>query len=150
PVFSGPHKQPYFCTLAKFGLTPTGQGGCSARTETDYYYYSSDTDSFVAYTPGEPRPADLAYTMTSTGHRVPFIVRRETGVINRAVYRIALLANPDGSSVDPTHPGPEWNGRLAYRFHGGLSVGHSQGIPSRLKKVLAESLLGQGYAVATA
>ena len=40
------------------------------------------------------RPTDLATTQTIEGDTVPFIVRVESGTINRSIYRIAVLDDP--------------------------------------------------------
>ena len=42
------------------------------------------------------RPADLARTTTLDGREAPYVVRIETGTINRAVYQIAMLHDPAG------------------------------------------------------
>src|SRR5262249_4168768 len=43
------------------------------------------------FDPNGRRPADLARTTTTDGHAVDFIVRRERGTINRAIYEIEFL-----------------------------------------------------------
>ncbi len=43
---------------------------------------------------GAPRPTDIAETTTSDGRRVPYVVRIESGTINRSIYRIAILDDP--------------------------------------------------------
>ena len=43
---------------------------------------------------GAPLPADAAMVTTLTGQTVPYVVRIETGTINRAIYQIAMLHNP--------------------------------------------------------
>jgi hypothetical protein len=45
---------------------------------------------------------------------VPYIVRVETGVIDRAVYQIAALY--DGQAPSPLEPDTSWNGKLIYTF----------------------------------
>jgi hypothetical protein len=82
---------------------------------------------FKPFDPSAPRPADLAQTMTSDGRTVPYIVRREMGTINRAVYVIAFLHDPGTPPPDPWTSSPGWNGRLLYTFGGGCRAGYHQG-----------------------
>ena len=56
-----------------------------------------------------------------------FIVRVETGTINRGVYRIAFLHQPGQPLPDPWTEIPGWNGRLVYSFGGGCRTGFRQG-----------------------
>ena len=57
---------------------------------------------FKPYNANAPKPADLAMTTTLDGKTVPYIVRREMGTINRAVYAIAFLHEP-GTPLPRTH-----------------------------------------------
>jgi hypothetical protein len=82
---------------------------------------------FKPFDPNAPRPADLAQTMTSDGRTVPYIVRREMGTINRAVYVIAFLHEPGTPLPDPWTVSTGWNGRLLYTFGGGCRAGYHQG-----------------------
>ena len=82
---------------------------------------------FKPFDPGAPRPADLAQTMTSDGRTVPYIVRREMGTINRAVYVIAFLHDPGTPLPTPWDASAGWNGRLLYSFGGGCRAGYHQG-----------------------
>ena len=45
----------------------------------------------AARDPAAPRPADVATTTTTDGKTVPYIVRVDSGVINRAIYQLAIL-----------------------------------------------------------
>ena len=73
------------------------------------------------------RPPDLARTTTVNGRAVPYIVRLETGTINRAVYQIAVIADPSGPAPSPGSPMAGWNGRLVYTFGGSCMAGYIQG-----------------------
>ena len=104
-----------------------------------------------------PRPADLAQTTTSDGRTVPYIVRREMGTINRAVYVIAFLHEPGTPLPDPWTSSPGWNGRLLYSFGGGCRAGYHQGRSigglTANRSYLEESQVGdyalaRGYALA--
>ena len=72
----------------------------------------------------EALPEDAAFTTTSLGQRVPYIVRIETGTINRAIYQIAVLHNPVSESAPgPLTPPSAWNRRILYSFGGGCIGG---------------------------
>ena len=89
-------------------------------------------------------PADAA-TATVNGQSVPYIVRVETGVIDRAVYQIAALY--DGQAPSPLQPDTSWNGKLVYTFGGGCNSGYHQGTSTG--GVLDDQFLSLGYAVAS-
>jgi len=163
PIFSGPHQHPFVCTVMTSGLgqpipdhPDTGtkvfdasnnvigySRDCSVNTQVVFKYLST-AGTWEDYTPGMPRPADLAKTTTIEGKTVDFIVRWERGTINRFIYSIAMLA--------PHDDGPwrlnkdAWSGRLLYAFEGGVAIGHSQGRPST-SSMLPALALGRGYAV---
>ena len=112
---------------------------------------------FKPFDPSAPRPADLAQTTTSDGRTVPYIVRREMGTINRAVYVIAFLHEPGTPLPDPWTASAGWNGRLLYSFGGGCRAGYHQGRSigglTANRNYLEESQLGdyalaRGYALA--
>ena len=112
---------------------------------------------FMPLDPNAPRPADLAQTTTSDGRTVPYIVRREMGTINRAVYVIAFLHEPGTPLPDPWTSSPGWNGRLLYSFGGGCRAGYHQGRSigglTANRSYLEESQVGdyalaRGYALA--
>lgn len=114
---------------------------------------------FKPFDPSGPRPADLAETTTSDGRTVPYIVRREMGTINRAVYVIAFLHEPGTPLPDPWTATPGWNGRLIYSFGGGCRAGYHQGRTAggltAGRNYLEESQVGdyalaRGYALASA
>jgi hypothetical protein len=65
-------------------------------------------------------------TTTTEGKTVPYVVRREMGTINRAVYSIAFLHEPGTPLPSPWASGT-WNGRLVYAFGGGVAAGYHQG-----------------------
>ncbi len=69
---------------------------------------------------------------------MPYVVRVERGVINRTPYSFASIIGAAG-----------WNQRLVYQFGGGCGTAYSQGSPLGTD-VVDDSLLKQGYAVATA
>jgi hypothetical protein len=87
---------------------------------------NAQNNPYRPFDPNAPRPADLATTTTTDGRTVPYIVRREMGTINRAVYVIAFLHEPGTPLPDPWTSGT-WNGRLLYSFGGGCRAGYHQG-----------------------
>lgn len=178
PVMSGPHQAPFYCETEVFGLGPALDANCSAKTRADYFYRSNLSaaapdgsispesptpgvstvpSQFKPFDPAGPRPTDLAYTTTSEGGTVPYIVRREMGTINRAVYVIAFLHEPGQPLPDPWTSAPGWNRRLIYAFGGGCGQGHRQGgqlrgltEPDHLEPPeLGDYPLAKGYAVAS-
>lgn len=163
PIFSGVHQSPFVCQTKENGLGPATDADCSAHTVIRYYYKSIDkraplpgarpdarakASDFKPYISEVSDPASVAKTRTTTGHDVKYVIRRETGVINRAVYDIELLAAPDDQLPSPWKLGTTgWNGRLVYSLGGGCGAGHRQGV---LSSSVADPLIAEGYAVARA
>ncbi|MEU4396497.1 DUF6351 family protein [Kribbella sp. NPDC023855] len=154
PVISGSHETPYACSTRRFRLVDGSTLGapldadCSIATRIDYAYRSTAGTTKPLPDPAV-RPGDLASTTTSTGETVPFLIRIETGTLNRAIYQIAMLHDP--ATEDPAYHrhGPGWNERLIYTFGGGCRRGwYTQG--SNTGGVLDTEMLGRGYAVASA
>ena len=158
PVFSGPQEQPFICETDAFPLVsgqtlghPLDEESCSIARRVDYAYRSTDEsiDGLQPLDDPRSRPADLATTTTLNDVEVPYIVRIETGTINRAVYQIAMLHNP-ATEPDPDAwtPAAGWNGRLIYTFGGGCVNGwYRQGRTTG--GVADDAMLRQGYAVAS-
>ncbi|MCT2584463.1 DUF6351 family protein [Actinophytocola gossypii] len=166
PVFSGPHQSPFVCETDAFrvpvvgaSLVPVADGSCSAGTRVDYVYRST-SGWFRPLTDLRARPADLARTTNNDGRTVNYIVRVESGTINRGIYELAVLHDP---VTDPA-PGPVarpagWNERLVYSYGGGCRAGYRQGggtetFPPPMGRILTmpspvhDAWLAQGYAVA--
>lgn len=143
PVFSGRQAMPFYCETTAFGLAPAKQPHCAAPAKVSYKYRSK-LGTFLPLADPDHRPADLA-TATVGGRKVPYIVRVETGTVNRAVYETAALH--DGADPTPLEREKSWNGRLLYTFGGGCSGGHHQG--AQTGGVLNDTFLSKGYAVAS-
>ena len=126
-----------------FGLAPASPPECQAPS-TVSYQYKATTGQFKPLADPTLRPADLAMA-TVNGQSVPYIVRFEQGVIDRAVYQIAALY--DGKDPSPFTPDSSWNGRLVYTFGGGCNAGYHQGRGTG--GVINDLFLSQGYAVAS-
>lgn len=171
PIFSGPHQQPFVCQTASNGLGPPLDAQCFAKTAVQYYYKpthptrvdgskswvkalevfaGSPVDipvGFRSYDPQSPA-TDVANTVLSDGRIVPYIVRREIGVINRAVYDIRFLHEPGQPLPSPwSREISNWNGRLVYELSGGCGTTYRQG--TLLGPASHEAILAHGYAVAT-
>ena len=156
PVFSGPHEQPYICATTSFNL-PAGLGNlgapldanCSIATRVDYLYRTT-ANVFAAWPAGSTGyPANLATTTTTLGKTVPYIVRMETGTINRAVYQTTILHDPLAEATPSwKNPPQNWNQRLIYTFGGGCIGGwYRQGASTG--GVTDDFMLKNGYALAS-
>jgi len=163
PVFSGPHQYPFVCNTVSQGLgqpIPDDPGtgtrvtdasgavigysrNCSVPTQVVYRYRTTG-GSWQPYTPGMPRPVDMAQTTTIDGHTVDYVVRWERGTINRFIYSIAMLAPNDTGPGDLRRDA--WNGKVIYRFDGGVAIGHTQGSVSN-GAMLYDVGLARGYAI---
>jgi len=171
PIFSGAHQKPFACQTLENGLGRATDSDCAAATIIEYYYKSKQrpteqnlirirvaesnaapgslSSGFKSYNAADPLPDDVADTVTADGHTVPYIVRREIGTLNRAVYDIQFLHVPNQPLPTPwTPPTPGWNGRLVYIFGGGCAAGYHQGTLGAVGRT-EEPLLAEGYAVAT-
>jgi hypothetical protein len=144
PIFSGPHQEPFICQNQANGLAAPTDADCSAPA-TFSYFYKSTSGTFKAYDPSNP-PADVS-TITVNGQTVPYIVRVESGVINRGVYRIAVIYNPN-ASWSPWSPQSTWGKKLVLTFGGGCGDGHVQSTLDA-SSVLLDVPLQLGYAVAS-
>ena len=157
PIFSGPRDTPFVCETAKSGLGEPLDTDCSIKTRVEFYYVSTSGKTNKLPDP-KKYPADVATTTTSTGKTVPYVVRVETGTINRGIYQIALLDDPAKAKSEAYQPNDGWNGRLMMSFGGGSGIGHHQG--SLMGGFgsggqgggdgVDSSILAKGYATATA
>lgn len=153
PIVSGPHEQPYACATQQFNL-PAGLGNlgvttdpnCHVPTRVDYIYRRT-TGALAQWPAGATAyPADMATTATGK----PYILRMETGTVNRAIYQITLLHDPIAQPAAPTwqNRSANWNQRLIYTFGGGCIGGwYRQG--SSTGGVTDDFMLTNGYALAS-
>jgi Tannase-like family of unknown function (DUF6351) len=146
PLFSGEQLDLYACTTESFGLAPsTPDKGCAAPTKVTWQYVDGAGGRHDLADPTAP-PADAA-SVDVDGRQVPFVLRTETGTLNRAVYQVTALdpaPDPTGATVDAS----AWNERLVYRFGGGCGVSFTQGFS--LLDAPSLELLERGYLTATA
>ncbi len=150
PILSGPHLAPYECRTKESGLGDATDANCSAPTRFDWFYRTTG-GAFEPLTTTATKPVDLATTTTIDGQTVPYIVRVESGVVNRSIYRIASLASappspvPAGLRVEPTPLLRGWNGRLAVTFGGGCGTQYNQGT-NTAASALSDLYLSRGFA----
>ncbi|MGB8649133.1 MAG: DUF6351 family protein [Mycobacteriales bacterium] len=153
PVLSGPQIQPWACQAGAldkqcdapvaytYSYLPTGTGG--ARVGASGVAAAS---AFQAYDPSNPPPAAaVATTTTDTGVTVPFIVRKESGYLDRDQYAIAALWQP-GKPWTAVHPQPQFNRRLVLTH--GASCDTTYGTGSA-PDVMNPTWLGHGFVVAS-
>jgi hypothetical protein len=165
PVFSGPQEHPFICQTAEFPLPdgtflgPPLDADCSANTVVTYVYRAQNDRSTFHPLPSQTTlPDDVAFTTTTLGKRVPYVVRVETGTVNRAIYQIAVLHDPTAESApSPAAPPAHWNHRLLYTFGGGCvggwfiqgnKMGGTGG--SGAMNMVTDAIVGKGYAYASA
>ncbi|MFV8782419.1 DUF6351 family protein [Microbulbifer sp. SA54] len=115
---------------------------CSHNTAVSYFYRSSNDGRFH---PLEEAQGDID-RVTVNGKTTDFVVRFETGTINRFFYAIAVLRG-DGETAEKPNSS-NWNRRLIYQFRGGVGVGRRQGdIGKSSIFERREDQLARGYAV---
>jgi len=153
PIISGPHEQPFQCETENFemvngeALGLAQDANCFAPTRVVYVYWSNDGQGYVELdlSASADWPEDIDTLQSASGAEIPFIVRVETGTVNRAVYEIAMLHDPRDGALDPWTRSPYWNGKLVYTHGGGCRAGwHRQG--DRSGGVMRPGLFVQGYA----
>jgi Tannase-like family of unknown function (DUF6351) len=133
PIFTGPQVQPWVCQA---GAT---DAQCDAPTTYAYYYMpaidqsqvnsltgATDlSDAFQSYTPSSPPPAAaIATTTTDNGTTVPYIVRVETGYLDRDQYSIGMLWQP-GKPWAPWAPQPQWDHKLVITHGASCGADHT-------------------------
>jgi hypothetical protein len=117
PVFSGPQIEPWVCKNAD-----ATDSQCNAPSTFTYEYKSSLTGALEPYEPSNP-PPDIATTTTDNGQTVPFIIRIETGYLDRDQYQIAVLFQP-GKSWEPWAPQPQFNHKLLITHGASCGIDH--------------------------
>lgn len=153
PVISGEHESPFYCQTESFQLVSGGTLGpaqnlnCLVEPRIDYVYRSVSDEQYKPFPPVEGLgDEDIEQIVSATGVSTPHVVRVETGVVNRAIYEIAMLHHPDDPAPSPFNRSNAWNGKLVYTHGGGCRGGwYQQG--DRTGGVMREGLFEQGYAV---
>ena len=151
PIFSGPQIQPWLCQA---GATDKQ---CDQLPAFAYYYLPAGTTNtgagasgiasdspFQSYDPANPPPASaIATTTTTEGVTVPFIIREETGYIDRDQYAIATLWQP-GKPWQPWAPEHQYNGRLVITHGASCDTAYGTGTAPTVQDA---RILGGGFIV---
>jgi uncharacterized tannase-like protein DUF6351 len=154
PVFAGPQIQPWTCQPG------ARDAKCNQKSTYRFLYLPKDgarqgaplpginsndnTGAFQPYDPRNPPPDDQIDTATTTeGVTVPFIVRLESGYIDRDQYAIATLFDPK-KPWRPNRPQRQFNHRLVATHGFSCDTEYNTGAaPS----VLAPRVLAGGFIV---
>ena len=152
PIISGPHQKPWICQTSDFRLPdgsilgPSQDANCNAQTKVTYLYMPSTGATFKVMRSPFIIPEDVRKTTTSDGRVVNYIVRVETGTLDRGIYQFAVLYDPTKEvALGPLSTYEGWNRRIVYTFGGSLSAGYLQGSSSG--GVINDLMLSQGFAV---
>ena len=136
PVFSGPQIMPWACAVGALDAQ------CNRDAVISYQYKSSADAPFADYDPENP-PANVAMITTDNGSTVPYIVRIETGAIDRDEYRIAVVYDPS-KPWQPWAPQPQFNGKLLITHGASCDTAYEQGSAS---DVMNDAALARGFVV---
>jgi hypothetical protein len=152
PVFAGPQVMPWVCQDGALDAQ------CNAPVAYTYKYMPAGVGDqevgipgiaganlFQDYDPANPPDPSLVATVTTDqgNSNVPFIVRVETGYMDRDQYAIATLFDPDHAwTVGQSQRG--WNGKLLITHGASCGIDHQAGTAP---DVLDASALGRGFAV---
>ncbi len=156
PIFSGPRQSPFICQTQSFKLpdgtflgAPTDPATCSAPTVIQYVYMSTAGGALKPMPDTTTLPADVAMTTTDSGATVPYVVRVETGTMDRGVYQNAVLHDPTTEPPPtPFTPPKGWNRRLQGLHGVGCPNGwYIQGAAMGENVLAQTDLLGRGFAV---
>jgi Tannase-like family of unknown function (DUF6351) len=159
PIFSGSRQAPFICQTQSFKLPdgtflgpPTDMETCSASTVVQYVYESTAGGPLKPMPDTATLPADVAMTTTDSGVTMPFVVRVETGTMDRGIYQNAVLHDPTSEPPPtPFAPPKGWNRRLQALHGVGCPGGwYIQGAAmgeNILGAALNVQLLGRGFGI---
>ena len=154
PIVSGDHEEPFLCETDRFetvsgGLLPQSTDeNCSIQTQVEYVYWSFTDETYKSWQSAYEinPPSALGYISIQNIGFKPFVVRVETGVVNRAIYEIAMLHSEVNESLTPWNTSDHWNQKLIYTHGGGCRRGwFRQG--NRTGGVMRRELFELGFAV---
>jgi len=142
PVIYGPQIAPWICDAG------SSDAACNRQVAYSYVYKSTDSTkpALLPYDPNNP-PADVDLAVVN-GAAIPFVVRIETGIINRDYYSIAVLFD-QSKPWQPGAPQAGWNRKVVYTHGAGYGMGFSPFVditPARVQNAYA---LSKGFAVMT-
>ena len=96
---------------------------CQYPTQVRYFYRHAQDGQFYPLDEADnPAIAQIEVDNES----IPFVVRLETGTINRFLYAMAMLTSPN-IAPEAMPDNQYWNDRLIYYFRGGVGIGWKQG-----------------------
>jgi Tannase-like family of unknown function (DUF6351) len=121
PVLSGPQLKPWTCQSTAV------DSQCNQPPSYRYVYKSTDAtkSGFQPYDPASP-PSDVAQTTTDQGVTLPFIVRIETGYMDRDQYQVAALFQP-GKPWTTFNPQRQFNHKLLILHGASCGVDYETG-----------------------
>jgi hypothetical protein len=141
PLIYAPQVMPWRCDSG--ALDPQ----CDRPPTYSFLYRSTDPTRKELLPYDSEHPAsDVATTRTDAGNSAPFIVRVESGVIDRDYYHIAALFNP-GQVWTPWEPQQGWNHKVVYMHGAGWGLGFGQFDGVSASNVLNVHALARGFAV---
>ncbi len=157
PIFSGPRQMPFICQTQSFKL-PDGTflpassdpDTCSVPTVVQYVYMSTG-GTIKPMLGTSSLPSDVATTTTDLGVTMPFVVRVETGTMDRGIYQNAVLHDPTSEPAPtPFTPPKGWNKRFQALHGAGCTGGwYIQGAAMGENMFNAQNagLLGRGFGI---
>lgn len=139
PVFSGPQLQPWTCQAG------AADSQCDQAPTYHFVYMSTNPtkSGFQPYDVTHP-PSDVAVTTTDQGIKVPYIVRVETGYMDRDQYQVAGLFQP-GQPWTPFSPQRQWNHKLLILHGASCGASYTTGGAPDVTGDIAPSALGLGF-----
>jgi hypothetical protein len=140
PLFSGPQLEPWTCQAG------ARDKKCNQAPTFTYVYMSTNPSKsgFQPYDPSNP-PSDVATTTTDQGVSVPFIVRVETGYMDRDQYQISVLYQP-GKPWSPVAPQRQFNHKLLILHGASCGVNYQTGTaPATTGDPAGDYALGKGF-----
>ncbi len=140
PVFSGPQLMPWTCQPGAIDKQ------CNQAPTFRYLYMSTNPSKpgFQPYDPSNPA-SDVAQTTTDQGVTVPFIVRVETGYMDRDQYQITVLWQP-GKSWTTFAPQAQFNHKLLIMHGVSCGVDYQTGTaPATTGDSAGDYALGKGF-----
>jgi len=150
PVFSGPQIQPWACAAGardkQCNRPPIYTFVYKPALSLDCFWLLGNINGcdYQSYDPNNPpSPESIAQTTTDQGVTVPYIVRVETGTIDRDQYKIAVLFDPKGTWA-PWAPQKSWNHKLVITGGAGCNITYAEGTAP---DVTQDTALSRGFAV---
>lgn len=121
PVFAGPQSAFWTCQQGALDVQ------CNQAPVYRWFYRSTDPSkpTLQPYDPAAPA-SDVAMTTTDRGVTIPFIVREETGYVDRDQYKIAVVYQPD-KPWSAAAPQPQFNQKVLVTHGYGCGAAYGAG-----------------------